>query len=94
MKSGDFSKDLVPWMSKCLKSGGVPIFKTRYAGLELEDSVLGICYGAADVVGSIMFHNVPREDVEKIRTMSRDWIYLAEKYGDRELKELVQKFRS
>jgi hypothetical protein len=94
VRTGDFGKDLVPWMKSCLRSGGTPIFKTRYLGLEFEDSVLGVCYGSGSAVKSLLFTNVPHEDLARMRAGSPDWPYLAEKYGDEELRSLVRQLRS
>jgi len=93
VRTGDFGRDLVPWMKSCLRAGGVPIFKTRFLGLEFEDSVLGICYGSGSAVRSLLFTNVPREDLARMRSDSPDWPYLAEKYGDEELRGLVRQVR-
>jgi hypothetical protein len=94
VRTGDFSRDLAPWMKSCLRAGGVPIFKTRFLGLEFEDSVLGVCYGGGSTVRSFLFTNVPPEDIAKMRSGSPDWPYLAEKYGDEELRNLVRQLRS
>ena len=94
VKVMDFNRDLSPWMKTCLRSGGVPTFRTRFRGLEFRDSLMGVCFAAAKKVESVLFRDVPPEVIEEVRTRSPDWVYLAERYGDEELREFVKRLKS
>jgi len=94
VKVMDFNRDLSPWMKTCLRSGGVPTFRSRFRSLEFRESLLGVCYAPATKIESVLFKDVPPEVITEIKTRSPDWVYLAERFGDEELREFVRRLRS
>lgn len=88
---GKFVSDVVSWVKRCLQAGGTPIFKTQYAGRRFAaDRVLAVCFGASDRVRGGFFEEVPPEDMVRFETERRDYVWIAEKYGDEELREMVR----
>ena len=94
VRVADFSRELASWMKACLKSGGVPTFRSKFRSLEFRESLLGVCYAPATKIESVLFKDVPPEVITEIKTRSPDWVYLAERFGDEELREFVRRLRS
>ncbi len=77
----------------CRKDEGIPMFKTRYAGGRIKvgdkNSVIGICWGGYNrFPNSVVFVNVPDEDIEFLERGTGDWLRLMERFDlKKELKE-------
>ncbi|MEM2187802.1 MAG: hypothetical protein QW692_01850 [Nitrososphaerota archaeon] len=85
-------KDVMPkWMKQCIMSGGLPMFRTRYAGMRWgENMVMATCYGEEEPpLSGGFFIEVPEEDIAKMEEATGDWRWIVEKYGDSELKAYV-----
>jgi len=89
------------FIKRCLDAGGVPMFRTRYAGEPFEvdgkRAVVAICYGArgkAGVIGrfpySRIFFDVPEDIYILMETTHGEWKYLVEKY-EKDYGEIVKK---
>jgi len=89
-------KNVVNWIVACRADKGIPIFKTRYAGVKFsvrnEPAVLGVCWGGEDTAPSILFTDVPEEDLKLIEEGIGDWKRLIEKYGTEKEKREVFKY--
>jgi hypothetical protein len=60
----------------CRTQGGVPMFRTRYAGERFRgDGVMAICY--AGPLMTTVFEDVPPEEIEKMEKMVGEWKLLA-----------------
>lgn len=88
---GNWSESMPKWLKQCIKSGGLPVFRTRYAGARWgEDMVMAVCYGEEEPpLSGGFFTGVPKEDVEKMEKEAGDWRWIVEKYGDAELKTYI-----
>ena len=76
---------VVDFIKECLDAGGLPMFRTSYAGARLshggEPAVLAVCYMAADRVPSTLFYGVPVEDLVEMERETGDWKIILAKYG-------------
>lgn len=79
------AKKVVNWILKCRKDEGIPMFKTKFAGLHFkvdsEPAVMAICWGGHDGVPSVIFTKVSKEDLEIIEEGIGDWRKILEKHG-------------
>jgi hypothetical protein len=85
-------RKVVEWILACRKDEGIPMFKSRFAGvpfkIDKENAVMSICWAGHDGVGSIMFKNVPESDLKLIEEGVGDWRKLITKYGSsKEIEE-------
>lgn len=72
----DWATHVVGFIEVCEKRGGIPMFRTRYAGQRFPDPehpgkymVLGICYGhEIPRLKGVWFDNVPLDDVERLES--------------------------
>lgn len=81
----DWKKNVAKWIVDCIADSGVPMFRLS----ELNDNVtlLGVCWGGRNMVGSVKFANVPKEDIDLAESMTGEWRLFLKKYGDEELKK-------
>lgn len=88
---GSWKDDMPRWIKQCIMGGGLPMFRTRYAGARWDDNmVMAICYGDEEPpLSGGFFKDVPEEDVKKMEEAAGDWRWIVEKYGDEELKIYV-----
>lgn len=74
--------------------GGIPIFKTRYAGVPLSysnsNAVMFVCWGGKNTVGSKMFYNVPDDIFIELQRRTDDWHFLLEKYAPEEYEKALK----
>lgn len=89
---GSWSEDMPRWVKRCIKAGGLPVFRTRFAGARWGGNmVLAACYGDEEPpIAGGFFKNVPEEDIAKMEEAAGDWKWIVEKYGDEELKKYVR----
>jgi len=89
-------KKVVEWIVACRKDYGVPMFKSHYARLHYQvkgkPAVLAICWGGYDGTPSVMFTDVPKEDLELIEESIGDWRKLLRKYGTPEELEEAESY--
>lgn len=88
-----WNKDSVlSYIEACRKDKGLPIFKTKFAGIEFEidrkPAVMAVCWAGNDLVGSVVFTDVPKEDIELLEEGVGDWRRLVKKYAPEKLSEL------
>ena len=77
---------------ECRRDLGIPMFKTKYAGVPLEIDhspvAIAICWAGEDFVDSKVFTDVPREDIKLMEEGFGDWKRLLLKYGtEKDLEE-------
>jgi hypothetical protein len=82
-KAVDFESNIRDFIKICLNYGGVPVFRTRYAGKRLDNLVLGICYRGR-VKAHMWFKNVPSDILDLMERTTGDWHWLLERYPIRE----------
>jgi len=80
-------ENVVLFIKRCLDAKGLPIFRTKYAGMPIEvdgkRGVVAICFGG---VGpnkephSRVFYDVPEEDLYLMEKLTGEWRELLEKY--------------
>mgnify|MGYP000144318727 CR=1 FL=1 len=89
----DSWKNVTKFILACRRDEGIPMFKTRFAGQRfIGNGVLAICWGGHDKVGSVLFTNVPKEDLELIEESIGDWRKLLRKYGTPEELEEAESY--
>lgn len=88
---GKWKEDMPKWIKNCIMSGGLPMFRTRYAGARWGDEmVMATCYGEEEPpISGGFFIDVPSEDIDKMEKSTGDWRWIVEKYGDDELRAYV-----
>ncbi len=88
-----WNKDyVIKFILDCREDGGIPMFRTKYAGIPIEyagtRAVIGICWGGrGNAPDSILLYDVPKDVVKELEREKGDWKYLLMKYGD--LQELI-----
>lgn len=88
---GDYRKKVIPFIRSCIDVGGVPMFRTKYAGERWKnDRVMIVCYGNADEVPGGFLENVPGEDVAFMESKTGEWRDILRKYGSAEDQRLVE----
>lgn len=80
----DWRENVAKWIVDCIEDRGVPMF--RMTELDGEVTVMGVCWGGLNRVGSVKFTNVPEEDKTIVRNSVGEWRIFLRKYGDEELK--------
>ena len=84
-------RDVIRYILGCRETEGLPIFKTKFAGLQLKadkgNAVLFICWGGRETEEpSVVFTNVPREDINFLEEGYSDWKRLLDKWATPEEK--------
>ncbi|MBA7696540.1 hypothetical protein ES703_105190 [subsurface metagenome] len=91
---GDYRENVADWITSCLEAGGLPMFRTRYAGLRWDgDRVLVVCYAKADEVPGGFLEDVPRGDLELMERGVGDFRPLLEKYGTPSQRAVLTKYK-
>jgi len=73
---------LKDWVERCLRAGGTPIFRTKFAGRRLENNaVIVACYRAGKEVPGGTIEEIPLEFIEKMEKGKGDWKWLVERLG-------------
>lgn len=89
-------KTVTEWILACRRDEGIPMFKTKFAGLQFsiknKPAVLAVCWGGHDTAPSVMFTHVPHNDLKLIEEGIGDWRRLIEKYGTEEEKREAFKY--
>jgi hypothetical protein len=78
-KAVDFESNIRDFIKLCLNYGGVPVFRTRYAGKRFDNLVLGVCYRGR-VKAHMWFKNVPSDILDLMERTTGDWRWLLERY--------------
>lgn len=82
---------VVEYIRGCRMSGGIPMFKTGYAGQEFrEDSKpasMAVCWGGTNG-GSKMFTDIPEDIFSEMKAKVGDWKWLLSKYAPAEVEKL------
>ena len=88
---GPWREQVGRWIKGCIMGGGLPMFRTRYAGARWgDDMVMAVCYGDEEPpISGGFFTDVPEEDIERMERETGDWRWIVEKYGDDELKAYI-----
>lgn len=87
-------EQVILFIKRCLDAGGVPTFRTKFAGrpfeVEGKKAVVVMCWGgeANKEPFSRVFYDVPEEDYQIMEKLSGEWKYLLEKYKDIDVKKL------
>lgn len=81
-KAVDWNRYVGDFIYQCRRDGGVPMFKTKYAGKRFEignkPAVLGICYGGRGMAkDSQWFKNIPEHELELVERETGEWRELA-----------------
>jgi len=80
----------------CRRDKGIPMFKTKYAGIPLEIDhspvAIAICWAGEDFVDSKVFTDVPKEDLHLLEEGFGDWKRLLRKYGTEKEFEEANKY--
>ena len=70
-------ENVCEWMYEVRKAGGIPMFKTKYAGVGFtqngERCVLGIGWGAEGKASSMWFCGIPEEELKDIEEKPADF---------------------
>jgi len=76
-------ENVLIWIKKIIDSGGVPVFRTHYAGRPLKADGDFAIWGISELsdVPNILFVGVPPEDYEFCVVTKGEWKYL-ERYFD------------
>lgn len=78
------SRSVSEFIVSCRADGGIPQFKTSYAGEEFESdsepAVMGVCYSGGRQPG-VVFTDVPEEEVDLMEKRSGDWRRLIREHG-------------
>jgi len=79
-------KDLKDFILSCRADEGYPMFKTTFHKEHVwgKNNVLAVCWGGHNRVNSIIFTDVPKEDLDLIEKNVGDWKILLKKYGTEE----------
>ena len=78
----------------CREDEGIPMFRTRYAGSRLrfngKNVIMGVCWaGHGNAPNSVVFTDVPEDDVRFVEKDTDDYIRLSKRFGfEKELKEV------
>ena len=84
-------ESVVKFITKCRKAMGIPVFKTKYAGVEFKykgkPAVVATCWGGFNT-GSWLFTDVPEKEFKELEERRGDWKFLLEKYAPEKLGEL------
>lgn len=88
---GPWKQTIGKWIDACIRAGGLPMFRTRFAGARWGDNmVLAVCYGDEEPpISGGFFTDVPEEDIERMERETGDWRWIVEKYGSDELRAFV-----
>lgn len=86
LPEADFREHVVEWIEKCRKARGIPMFRTKYGGVEFLDRegrpmMLGVCWMRSDEVPSTWFYNVPEKAYEIAENYLGEWRWFLWKYG-------------
>jgi len=70
----------------CREQGGVPMFRTRFAGLPYEtpegkEAAVAVCWGGVGPEISTAFTELPRDVVETLSRRRTQWDWLLALYG-------------
>lgn len=92
----DKRKRWMEWAEACiLVDGGIPVFKTHYAGMPFrrgkERVVLGVCFAGKNMVESVYWKDVPDDDYNLIEAGTRDIKNLFLKHDPKKWFELEEK---
>ena len=83
---------VISYIEACRKDKGLPVFKTKFAGIEFEingkPAVMAVCWAGNDLVGSQIFTDVPKDVVGFLEEGVGDWRRLVKKYAPEKLPEL------
>jgi hypothetical protein len=88
---GNWKEKIGEWIEKCIRSGGLPMFRTRFAGARWDDDkVLAVCYGEEEPpISGGFFTGVPKDEIDRMEQSTGDWRWVVDKYGSSELKAYV-----
>jgi hypothetical protein len=78
-------EEILNYIVKCREDEGIPIFKTRFAGIRF-DGVFATCWAGRNLVGSVFFEGVPEEDTRFMEEGVGDWRRMLEAWGTPEQK--------
>lgn len=79
-KAIDFRTNVATVINQCMQSGGVPMFRTRYAKEPFPmNSVLMVCYMGR--LKGVWLKDAPPEDIEKLRAKADGYMLMLRKYG-------------
>ena len=91
---GDYRENVAGWITSCLNVGGLPMFRTRYAGLRWDgDRVLVVCYAKANEVPGGFLEDVPREDLGMMERGVGDFRPILDKYGTPSQRAVLAKYK-
>lgn len=79
----------------CRADEGIPMFKTKFGGLRVwgKHGVLAVCWGGhGNAKDSVVFTDVPDEDIKLIEEGFNDWRRLLQKYGTPKDVETAESF--
>jgi len=89
-------RSVVKYIIACRRDEGVPMFFTKFAGIpfKIEDkpAVMVKCWAGFGRVESIVFTDVPHEEVLLIEERIGDWRMLLERFGTPEEKMEAYKY--
>ena len=84
----DFKKNVAKWIVDCIADTGVPMFRTTI--VDGKPTLMGVCWGGHNYVGSVKFENVPEEDLELAESTTGEWRIFLKKYGDENIKKMFK----
>ena len=70
------AENVLDWIATCEIQGGIPVFRTRYAGVRFDRQVEGRCYGGTGPEITTVFTGVPPEIIERMEETTGDWRWL------------------
>ncbi|HDD45035.1 MAG TPA: hypothetical protein ENG63_09295 [Candidatus Desulfofervidus auxilii] len=79
-------ENVLLWIKKVRESGGVPVFRTHYAGRPLRANGNYAIWGISELseVPNILFVDVPPEDFEFCVENKGEWKYLEDYFDEKE----------
>lgn len=70
----DYGKNVANWIVACRVDGGLPLFKTRFAGERYpEGHVLAVCWAGRGLIEGQWFKNVSSKDVGLMESKYGEW---------------------
>lgn len=85
----DYGVNVADWIVACRVDGGLPLFKTRFAGERYpKGHILAVCWAGRGLIEGRWFKDVPSEDVELMESKHGEWKDIL---SDRGTSEQVEK---
>ncbi len=83
-KAVDFEQNVAQAINDCLDVGGIPQFRSRYAGQPFpQNTVLMICYGSRGRMKGVWLKNTPDQVLQELAAKRDGYRLMLARYGGR-----------